>query len=311
MRFLVNMARIRRVEFLVVELTIFWMPILISISSLKQLGTWVCAEAFLLLFVLYALGDGINCLADRDLDAVYKTHLSRAVYELGVPFVTFLTVLEIVLALGLAIHLSWLTGKWIFLGLVSFGIFLGVGYSIRPLHFKSRGVGHLVCLWLLLYFVPMLYAALIVTDELSLAVAALAASYATVEMGVILVNTAEDYPEDLDAGIRTTVVALGLHRGIALASWMVAVGGASFVGTFCVLYFKAGISYPSYLAVALLAGVCVLVGRAIWRLARLTGTQAPSESIQEVKRCGKRVPIWATAIGWGGVLCGAVLAVSR
>lgn len=311
MRFLVNLARIRRIEFLVVELTIFSIPILVSISSLQQVQTWVCAEAFLLFFVLYALGDGINCLADRDLDATYKTHLSRAVYELGVPFVKLLTVLEIIVALGLAVHLSWLTDKWIFLGLVVLGIFLGVGYSIRPFHFKSRGVGHLVCLWLLLYFVPMLYASLIVTDRLTMAVAALAASYATVEMGVILVNTAEDYPEDLEAGVRTTVVALGLRRGITLASWMVAVGGACFVATFLVFYLRAGISYPSYLAIALLAAVCALIARTIWRLAKLTSSHAAVESIREVKRFGKQVPIWATAIGWGGVLCGAVLVTAR
>gem|GEM_PF-3774149 len=43
-------------------------------------------------------------------------------------------------------------------------------------------------------------------------------------MGIILVNPAEDYPEDLNANITTSVVALGLHRGITLAFWLVVIG---------------------------------------------------------------------------------------
>ena len=67
----------------------------------------------------------INCLADRDLDAVYKPHLSRAVYNLGVPFVTFQVILAAVLALAVAAHLSWMLHRWQLLALTSAGLALG------------------------------------------------------------------------------------------------------------------------------------------------------------------------------------------
>src|SRR5437588_72765 len=80
--------------------------------------------------------------------------------------------------------------------LLAAGIFLGLQYSLGPIKFKGRGVGHLVCLWLLLYFLPMLYAALLIANILSASLVILAAAYATVEMGIILINTSEDFPED-------------------------------------------------------------------------------------------------------------------
>jgi 1,4-dihydroxy-2-naphthoate octaprenyltransferase len=307
MRFLANLARIRRVEFLVVELTIFLMPVLVTVGSLGELGTWVCAEAFALFFVLYALGDGINCLADRDLDAKYKTHLSRAVYELGVRFVIALTALEIAIALILGVHLAWTTRKPELFALVALGMFLGIGYSIKPLHFKGRGVWHLLCLWALLYFVPMLYAAKIVADRWAPEVIALAAAYATTEMGIILVNTAEDYPEDLEAGVRTTVVALGLTRSISLAAGMVAVGSVGLIATFAAVFVQRNAGPLAWGMLVFLGMTCSFTGRAIWRLRAQTQASSLSDGILLVKASGKRVPLWATGVGWCGVLCGLLL----
>ena len=123
-----------------------------------------------------------------------------------------------VISLVLAVHLSLVTGRWLILGLVLLGMFLGIQYSVGPFFFKSRGILHLVCLWLLLYFLPMLCASLFVQDAITWQIVALAAAYATVEMGIILINTSEDLPEDRAMGVRTTTVALGLTRTIMLAT---------------------------------------------------------------------------------------------
>ena len=64
---------------------------------LKTLYFW---EGIFVFFLLFAFGDMINCLADRDLDAIYKPHLSQAVYGLGVRFVTFQIVATAAVALG-------------------------------------------------------------------------------------------------------------------------------------------------------------------------------------------------------------------
>src|SRR5215831_14862552 len=124
MRFLLYMLRIRRVEFRIAEIPILATPVLLTIrdvSILKTLNFW---EGILIFFFLFAFGDMINCLADRDLDAVYKPHLSEAVYGLGVPFVTFQVVASAVIALMLSAHLAWQLNRWLLVPLVAVGLML-------------------------------------------------------------------------------------------------------------------------------------------------------------------------------------------
>jgi 4-hydroxybenzoate polyprenyltransferase len=305
-------AVIRRLEFYVVELTIFTMPLLLVANSFRDLGSATVLEGLAMYFVLYALGDMVNCLADRDLDREYKQRLSRAVYRLGVPAVTALVVAETALGIGLAIHLSATTGRWAILGLVLVGVFLGLQYSLRPLHLKSRGIGHLICLWLLLYFLPMLCAALLLEDRLGAAVIALAAAYATAEMGIILVNTSEDLPEDRAAGVRTTTVALGLPGTLRLATLMAALGGAALCALWAVTFAQRDVAPAGYLTVLALAVTCVLVCLRLGALARAARAD-PDETaaVKLVKAHGALVPVAATAVGWVSVICGVIALVAR
>src|SRR5688572_33201239 len=89
LRYLRYMLRIRRVEFRIAEIPIVAIPLLILLHDTSPLKTFSLWEGIFIFFLLFAFGDMINCLADRDLDAVYKPHLSEAVYGLGVRFVTF------------------------------------------------------------------------------------------------------------------------------------------------------------------------------------------------------------------------------
>src|SRR5215471_15088761 len=89
LRYLLYMLRIRRVEFRIAEIPILAIPLLLLLHDTAPLKTFTFWEGIFVFFLLFAFGDMINCLADRDLDAVYKPHLSEAVYGLGVRFVTF------------------------------------------------------------------------------------------------------------------------------------------------------------------------------------------------------------------------------
>src|SRR5215510_9546116 len=106
LRYLLYMLRIRRVEFRVAEIPIILIPILLLIRDTAVLKTFYFWEGIFVFFLLFAFGDMINCLADRDLDAVYKPHLSEAVYDLGVGCVTFKVIATAALALALSFHLS-------------------------------------------------------------------------------------------------------------------------------------------------------------------------------------------------------------
>lgn len=304
MRYLLYMLRIRRVEFRIAEIPILAIPVLLLINDAAPLKTYAFWEGVLIFFLLFAFGDMINCLADRDLDAVYKPHLSEAVYGLGVRFVTFQVAATAAVALALAAHLSWRMNRWPLFALVAIGLTLGAAYSVKPVQLKGRGLAQLVCLWLIIFVGPMIFVGLLVSTTPSLSVMIFSAAYGTLQMGIILINTAEDYPEDLEAGIRTTIVALGLERGVALALWLTLSGAVGVLITLGVLFYQQRRGLPSIMALLLVAAACLYVARDVWKLRRSIASPSLANNIQTVKRTAKRVPFWVTVVAWSS-LCAA------
>jgi 4-hydroxybenzoate polyprenyltransferase len=307
LHFLRDMLIIRRVEFRIAEVPIVAMPALLVNQNLAPLKTQSFWEGVLLFFLLFAFGDMINCLADRDLDAKYKPHLSRAVYNLGVPFVTFQVVLWAVLALVVAAHLSFLLQRWQLLALTAAGLAMGAAYSVEPFRLKGRGLAQLACLWLIIFVGPMLMIATLFGAWPSLGVAAFAMAYGAVQMGIILVNTAEDYPEDRDAGVRTVIVALGLVRGIGLASALATAGAVVMLVTLAALYWVRGMPLLRSLALLPVSAACLWLTQAIHRLYREVVAAPLEEGIARVKTAAKKVPAWVTVVAWTSFAAVAVL----
>jgi 4-hydroxybenzoate polyprenyltransferase len=249
----------------------------------------------------------INCLADRDLDAKYKPHLSRAVYNLGVPFVTFQIVLWAALALALAAHVSWMLHRWQLLLLTTVGLALGAAYSVEPIRLKGRGIAQLACLWLIIFVGPMLMIATLFGAWPTPELVAFAMAYGAVQMGIILVNTAEDYPEDREAGVRTVIVALGLPRGIALASALATAGAAVMLLTLATLYWVRGVPLSRSVALLPAAAACIWLTNAIRRLSKEVAAAPPDVGIARVKSAAKSVPAWVTVVAWTSFAAVAVL----
>jgi 4-hydroxybenzoate polyprenyltransferase len=298
LHFLRDLLIIRRVEFRIAEIPIVAIPALLMNKDLAPLKTQTFWEGVLIFFFLFAFGDMINCLADRDLDAKYKPHLSRAVYNLGVPFVTFQIVLWAVLALALAAHVSWMLHRWQLFALTAVGLALGAAYSVEPFRLKGRGLAQLACLWLIIFVGPMLMIATLFGTWPTPALVAFAMAYGAVQMGIILVNTAEDYPEDREAGVRTVIVSLGLPRGIGLASALATTGAAVMLVTLGTLYWVRGV--PLLRSVALLpaAAACIWLTNAIRRLSREVKATPLEVGIARVKAAAKNVPAWVTVVAW-------------
>jgi len=306
-RFLLYMLRIRRVEFRIAEIPIIAIPLFLLLRDTGPLKSFYLWEGVFIFFLLFAFGDMINCLADRDLDAVYKPHLSEAVYGLGVRFVTFQIVATALFALALSVHLSWVLNRWILAALVSIGLLLGAAYSVKPVQLKGRGLAQLVCLWLIIFVGPMLFMAYLVNADLSLTVLVFAAAYGALQMGIILVNTAEDYPEDLEAGITTSVVALGLRRGIELAFWLAGVGAVAVLITLVVMLSEGGVSLFRLAVLLPPLAACFYVLLSIARLRGSIKDKNLPDSIQTVKRTAKAVPLWVTVVAWS--MCGATFMI--
>ncbi len=307
LHFVRDLLIIRRVEFRIAELPIVAMPALLVNTSLAPLKTQSFWEGVLLFFFLFAFGDMINCLADRDLDAKYKPHLSRAVYNLGVPLVTFQVILWAVLALAVAAHVSWVLHRWQLLALTAAGLALGAAYSVEPFRFKGRGLAQLICLWLIIFVGPMLMIATLFGARPSRGVVAFAMAYGAVQMGIILVNTAEDYPEDRDAGVHTVIVTLGLRRGIGLSSALTLIGAAGMLITLASLFFGRGL--PAFALAALLPvmAASIWLTRGIYLLYREVANVPLDAGIAKVKLAAKNVPAWVTVVAWTTLAAVAVL----
>ena len=298
LRYLVYMLRIRRVEFRIAEIPILAIPLFILLRDTAPLKTFQLWEGVFIFFLLFAFGDMINCLADRDLDAVYKPHLSEAVYGLGVGFVTFQVIVTAVLALVLSFHLSWSMNRWLLFVLVAIGLLLGAAYSVKPVQLKGRGLAQLICLWLIIFVGPMLFVGLLVDAVPSLSVLIFAAAYGTLQMGIILVNTAEDYPEDLKANITTSVVALGLHRGITLAFWLVVIGALGVLTSLIWMLRQRGSGLIWVLTTLPAIAACIYVIASVGGLRNLIRGASLDDSIRTVKHAAKRVPLWVTIVAW-------------
>lgn len=295
--------RIRRLEFLVAELPILLVPALLLVSAPGELASALFAKAAALFFLLFHFGDMTNCLADRELDAVYKTHLSEAVYGLGVRNVVVQILLTAAAALGLAAHLAFTLGRWELVGLVAFGLLLGAQYSTGPLRLKGQGVWQVVALWAVIFFGPMLLIVLTLSSTLPIPLLVLIACYGVMQQGIILINTAEDLPEDEAAGIRTTAVALGLGGCVRLAVAMVAMGGLGVAGGLGWMAGRTGVS-----PVEVLSPLVVAWGWVLWSVAStwpLVRGRARDAAVAALRLRARWMPVWISATAWATLFAAA------
>ncbi|MEW2380396.1 L-tyrosine/L-tryptophan isonitrile synthase family protein [Micromonospora sp. NPDC047812] len=123
---------IRRVEFLPVMLAIYAIPSLLSVDDLSTLASVHFALAIVMALSIMHFIDMTNAYADRDVDAVYKTWLSQAVYGLGLRNVRWQIAATGAGVLALAPYFTFRTGHWDILPLVAFTLWIGAQYSIPP-----------------------------------------------------------------------------------------------------------------------------------------------------------------------------------
>ncbi len=303
--------RIRRPEFMVAEIPILLGPALL-LAGPGALASATFAEIAMLFFLLFHFGDMVNCLADRDLDAVYKTHLSEAVHGLGVRNVRAQILATAAAATAIAFHLAITRGLAAHLdviALVLVGLALGAQYSVGPLRLKGRGIFQVGTLWAVIFVGPMLLVARLFTEKVALApvvaMLALIASYGAMQEGIILVNTAEDLPEDEDAKIRTAAVAFGLPRCLWIAATMVGVGGALTTAALFFMAHREFSSISSFVCLVPLTMAWLWVGSEIMLMARQAQGKTREEALAMLRPRARRMPIWITATAWTTLLAAA------
>lgn len=296
------MLIIRRVEFRIAEIPILGTAAALSATSRSFLESGRFWEGVVLFFVLFAFGDMINVLADRELDAVYKTKLSNAVSDLGVNFVTFQVVAYAAIALALGIDLSISLDRPLIFVFVVLGLILGAQYSVKPLYLKSAGVGQLFCLWAIIFVGPMLLVSTFFQDRPDAWLIATSIAYGGLQMGIILINTAEDFPEDREAGIRNTTVAMGLRNGIAFAAILVGAAGAAHIGIAIAQSIHSSLPIGWYVPLVVLTAVWGTATTRLSLLARQLGRLDENQAIELVRQRAKLVPVALTLTAWPTLL---------
>ena len=277
--------RVRRPEFFRAELPILLIPALLCAGGPRDLARTALVEAALLFFLLFNVGDMVNCWLDREVDLHRKTHLAEAVTLLGRRSLTLQIALSVALGTLLAVHLGLTLGRpWMVpAGIV--GSLLGAGYTAPPLRLKSRGLLQLAAYVGLLFVGPMVMVAGVFDAVPSVTLLLAATGFGVMQTGVLLVNTAEDLDEDEREGIRTVAVVLRARGTIRLARTFVVVGPLLFASVL------ASRCPPVYWL-----GLLPLGAVAVWNerwLRRLDQAMAPRDEAGRraaIRAQGKHVP---------------------
>ena len=208
---------------------IFFLLVVSALASRSWEAMWSNREVIglgsLVWFLSHLIGSQVNCIADRDIDRVYKTRLAEAVDLLGVPTLWLLLVLESMLALVIAIYMARITGQPILPVLWTVGWFFTMAYSLEPLRFKRRGVMNPIALLLVLYVLPVAFGYLALARMHEPAILLMLAAVGMQMAGLILMNEIEDVPEDRAHGILTPCVRYGSLAVVVVALALFLVGG--------------------------------------------------------------------------------------
>jgi alpha-ketoglutarate-dependent taurine dioxygenase/4-hydroxybenzoate polyprenyltransferase len=292
LRYINNCLTIRRKEFFVAELPIFIIPLLLSISSPSNFLNPFLYLGLFAIILLFNMGDMINCYTDYKLDSIYKSHLSNAVYELGKKNVKLQIILSGIMALFITSWIAIATHQLYLIPLTIVGGFVGLQYSIKPFKFKSRGIWQLICLWGIIFFGPMIYTAIITNGFPSFLQILLFTFYGFHQMGIILLNTAEDYTEDKAIGLKTIIIILGLHKAMNFAFYLVLFSGLLMQFFFSYFLFQNNAIWYLYLFTAIFTigwfEIVLEYKIIIHKINALT----EEDAIKEIKKNGMKVPRW-------------------
>lgn len=295
---LIAHLRIRRPEFLVAEIPILLMPLLLMAGSPSILKEPVIWEGLLALYLLFNIGDMVNCLADRDLDAVYKPWLSRAVYAIGIPSLIRHLMFWSGVGLLICVHVAWQLDRWTLVPLWLLGLGLAAQYSLPPWRMKSAGYWHFAGWWGILFGGPMLFCTLLVAPVPRWEAGLFALSFGMLQSAILLVNSAEDYPEDLETGMRTVIVTMGLEPGMVWASRLVIGMGLLHLGL--LLWLSQGHSPWLHLLTVAGTGFWLWVCHQLWTLKGKVRAE-PDRALEHIRQSAKLVPLYMAVIAIGNL----------
>ncbi len=235
-----------------------------------------------LFFSVVTFACNINCYYDVEVDSLRKVKLARSVEHLGKKLVVLMG-FEVITAI-IVISLLFIRGYLIVGSLGILGLVLAYVYSAPPIRVKSGGVLSPVPVIFGVYIIPPIAGYLVVDSELSVLFLLFVTGYALLNLGINLVNVAEDHTVDRDTGIRTVSHTLGLKRTVFTAF------GTMFTGTVVILVVFLTL-LTSELLVLILFAVCAITLFAVISDVSVLVT-AKTELEGKVQQKAKKLPLY-------------------
>ncbi|MEF8836065.1 MAG: UbiA family prenyltransferase [Candidatus Thermoplasmatota archaeon] len=198
--------------------------LILGATTLSQFFSSISLVYLALYFLLITFACNINCLYDVKIDEKYKEHMSNAVRTLGKDKVKVFIIFEAVAILGLVSFLLY-RGYYITSLLSLSGLTFGYIYSAEPIRVKKRGFFSPLPVLIGLYTLPVLGGWFIFQNTLSLYIVVFCVGYALLNEGITLVNTCEDYKEDMEEGIKTWAHIFNMKNTMRLAFIFTTFGG--------------------------------------------------------------------------------------
>jgi len=312
-------AQIFRMEYLPATAPGLLIPFFLCAKSPGEFLSVTVIEGLLVVMLMIYAGLGINAIADREIDRKYATSKNKipdAIGLLGVRTAWTLVAIHILLACALTIHISISLGHWLPLALLVAEAFFGYGYSLKPLHFKVRGVfWHAIALSLSTQFIPFTLMAYVFIGRLSLPLVMFIAGFSLILYGWELCNQTVDYLEDRAEGLRTPAVRMGVVGTLATAMVLPIVGMCVECGGLYLLMARRGVTLVSPAltvstpAVWVAAAAMIVLGNAVplrgaWRMYLLSRTERPEVCVPKMPALC-RFALWqATAVGGAAAAAG-------
>ena len=296
---------VSRVEFMVMGIPVIAVSALLAASRPNDLlgdGAVRLGLLTAVWYLAYWISSQVNCIADYELDKVYKSRLPRSIDILKGPRTIWLMItLETVVASAIVVYLAMSESRVGLVVLWVVGLFLIGAYSLEPLRFKRRGFLNLVTLSLILYFLPSLYIYYAMAPQMKILPLLALSGFSAQMIGLLLVNQIEDYHEDKQMNVLTSTVRWGLKKASLVSLLFTAVMSAVLLVVFSILartpYVFVGVTLMlvAY-AAALRYHFKLFQAATSWEA---THAQAAA---QRVRQLAAQVPLWFFVAGMPLVL---------
>lgn len=213
-------SKVARFEYLPAEILLILIPVLLVVKTPSDIFNLSFLEALTVFFLLYFTGFMANALSDREVDQGYKSYKSRiagAVDRIGITRLKVLLSSHVLVAVILTLHLFVMSQNILVLILVSLGLFFGIGYSIRPFNFKTRGLAHGIALASSAFFLPLAFLMVVLAGSLNFTSLLFITGFTMAMYSLEFGNQAMDYYEDKEAGITTPLVRYNIKDSLMFA----------------------------------------------------------------------------------------------